>query len=151
MTFPVMTTDSTLDRAIREGNPPVLGRRAEEAPPRRKPLTECFWLLLAPNVAAAYLPGLFWVHDLAGSGSSSLVYIYSPIALSALFHIGSSSLVPLTIYLSAFLCVIAELSFLLQRWRMAMLVMPVLLFFLCLVQGLMFAAFLRGIDAMGHS
>jgi hypothetical protein len=34
---------------------------------------------------------------------------------------------------------------------MAMLVMPVLLFFLCLVQGLMFAAFLRGIDAMGHS
>jgi len=147
----VMTPDDAFDGAIREGDPPFGGRRTAEVPPRPKRLCAGFWLLLVLNVIAAYLPGLFWVHDLPGSGSSALIYLYSPIAFSLLFLIGTTSLIPPTIFLGAFLCAIAALSFLLQRSRIAKVVMPVALFFLCLAQGLMFAAALRGIDAIGHS
>ncbi|MBL8828656.1 MAG: hypothetical protein JNM18_16865 [Planctomycetaceae bacterium] len=146
-----MTPDDAFDGAIREGDPPLGGRRAAEVPPASKRLCASFWLLLSLNVIAAYLPGLFWVHALPGSGSSALNYFYSPIAFSLLFLIGTTSLIPPTIFLGAFLCMIVALSFLLQRSRIAMLAMPILLLILCLVQGLMFAGMLIGIDAIGHS
>ena len=123
-----MTPVNAFDGAIRKGDPPLGGSRTAEVPPSPKRLCAGFWLLLVLNVVAAYLPGLLWVHDLPGSGKSALIYFYSPI-FSLLFLIGTTSLIPPTIFLGAFLCGIAALSFLLQRSRSAMVVMPVVLFF----------------------
>ena len=148
----VMNPDDPLNGAIREGDPPF---RSEKPPENAlsNPIrfSAYFWLLLILNVAAAYSSAPFWIYDLPGSGSSAMILLYSPIAISLLFLMGSSSLVLPTVFLVSFLLLIATLSFLLRRSRIAIAVTPILVFLICLAQGLVFAWIIRGIDAIGHS
>jgi hypothetical protein len=141
-----------IDGAIREGDPPIGGGMPRaNASPNANRLSRYFWLLLFLNIAAAYCPSLFWMNDLPGSGSAAEFFPYSPIAISLLFLIGFKSMVFPTVLLCGFLSLIVALSFLFQRSRIVIIAMPGALFLLCLVQGLVFAAALRGIDAIGHS
>lgn len=146
-----MTSNDISDNAIRESDPARLGKWATQQPPSPTRLSAQFAMLLVLNLVAAYVPGLFWVPGLPGSGSSALIYLFSPVAPLLLFLMGSSSLILPTSFLGSFICVIMTLSFLLRRSRIAMIAMPVLLFFLCLIQGLWFAEAIRGIDAIGNS
>ena len=110
-----------------------------------------FWLLLTLNLLAAYLPSLVWVEEVSAFGNQCLWYLYSPICFLVLFLKETNSLLPLTVILIVFWCVIMGASWAMRRERIAMAVMPLLLFVVSLLQGLLFADFLRGLDAIGHS
>lgn len=143
-----MTPDDSFDGDFRKCDPSVTGSSSTVGSLRTNRLGAGFRLLLILNILSAYLPGLFWLHNLPGSDGSALFYLYSPIAISLLFLIGSNSLILPTIFLGTFFYGITLLSILLQRSRLALFTMPILLFILCLAQGLVFAKVIRGLNAI---
>jgi hypothetical protein len=109
-----------------------------------------FLLFLVSNLMAAYAPGVLWLPSLPGYGASPWLLPLSPVLL-VMFLLGSENPVACCAVLVAFLLLIATLSAQLYRLRPAWVILPGVLFLLSLVQGLLLAEIVRGIDAIGHS
>jgi hypothetical protein len=108
-----------------------------------------FATFLLLNLAAAYAPGLCWVPSLPGSGSPWLLPL-SPVMIIVLL-VWSDNPVVLGTVLTTFLLVLVAFSAWLHRLPWARVFLPGLLFVLSLLQGLLAARIISGIDAIGHS
>lgn len=109
-----------------------------------------FLLFLVGNLAAAYTPGVLWLPGLPGEGASPWLLPDSPVLLVMFFLDWENPLAWCTVFV-AFLILIATLSALWRRFRLAWFVLSSVLFVASLIQGLLVAAIVRGIDAIGHS
>jgi hypothetical protein len=97
------------------------------------------------NLAAAYAPGLFWVPFLRGIEDRFLVFLFSPVLFGASDAFGGWSV----LFLYFLVLVVASISF--YQSRLARILVPVSLFAYSVVQGIMFASFVRGLNALGRS
>ena len=110
-----------------------------------------FLLFLAINLAAAYTPGVFWLPLLPGHGAGPWLIPLSPI-LFIMFCLNSENPLVYGAVLVAFLLLIFLLSAqLYQLAPPARIILPVVLFVLSLMQGLLVTHIFQGIDAIGHS
>lgn len=99
------------------------------------------------NLLAAYLPSLYWMA--AMSPDNPLAYLWSPVCLAVLWVWTLSDAVALAI-LAVFVLAILALSLLCYAWRFKWAV-PGVIFAACFLQGLLSAALIAGINAIGHS
>jgi hypothetical protein len=109
-----------------------------------------FLLFLIGNLAAAYAPGVFWVPSLPGRGASPWLWPLSPVLL-VMFLLDSETPVACWAVLATFLLLIAALTALWCRLRLAWVILAGALFVASLAQGLLIVEIVRGIDAIGHS
>jgi hypothetical protein len=109
-----------------------------------------FNLFLTGNIAAAFAPGVFWLPSLPGQGASPWLVPLSPILL-LMFSLDTDNPLACGAVLLTFLLLVACLTFLSQRFPSARIIVPTALFVLSLMQGLLVAAIVRGIDAIGQS
>ena len=111
---------------------------------------ESGWLLLSLNLAAVYFASLMWVPTLPGPGSTPEVWLISPVAFLLLLWWVTNRLAGLLIW-GAFMMLLTILSIAIPRSRAVLIAMPIMLFVLSLLQGLLTARIIDGIHAMGHS
>jgi hypothetical protein len=120
---------------------------------RRKPMSNksiTFVMFLCLNLLAAYSPSAFWVPDLPGSASLGWKYLFSPVGLILLLG-DVMNPVAAWFVLIAFLTVIGLASALLYHSKTAWLTVPCVVAVYSLLQGLLVARAISGIDAIGHS
>lgn len=108
-----------------------------------------FLRLLFLNVLAAYAPGLLWVGSLPAGAHKGLIFLFSPVLLIALGT--DDSLLLGWFCLGGFFVTVVFLSAVGSRSRTATMVIPCIVFAASLVQGLLVASVIAGIDAIGHS
>ena len=106
-----------------------------------------FWGL---NLLAAYAPALLYVPGLAGSASLGWKFLFSPVLLAGLLLSATDPVVAWCILL-AFVGVLGLISAGLCRSRKAWIAAPCVVWFYSLLQGLLAAQIISGIDAIGHS
>jgi hypothetical protein len=106
-----------------------------------------FW---GVNLLAAYAPALLYVPGLAGSGSAGWKFLLSPVLLAELLLWATD---PLKIWciLTAFVSALGLVSAVLCRAPKAWVVVPCVVGIYSLLQGLLAAQLISGIDAIGHS
>jgi hypothetical protein len=109
-----------------------------------------FLAFLCLNLVAAYAPGLLWVTDLPGSASTGWKFLFSPVLLVLLMVWVTNDVVGWCV-LIGFVVLIGLASAFLYRWRMSWLVLPCAIIAYSLIQGLLAAQIISGIDAIGHS
>ena len=120
--------------------------QSQEAPERRGPAV---LLLVFINLVAGYAPSPFWLATLPGDGASALILLFSPI--SWVFIQGVNSLWIASLLLFGFFVVVFCSSVASCQSRTARFAVPGCIFAYSLAQGMLFAAFVRGIDALGRS
>src|SRR5437016_2555882 len=109
-----------------------------------------FWAFLGLNLLAAYIPAVLWVPGLPGSASAGWKFLFSPVFL-ALLMVEETNPVVAWCVLIAFLVLVGRASALLYHSKTAWLTMPGVVTIYCLLQGLLAAQIISGIDAIGHS
>jgi hypothetical protein len=109
-----------------------------------------FWAFLCLNVLAAYAPALLWVWDVPGSANTGWEFLISPVALVLLIVWVTNEIVGWGI-LIGFILLIGLASSFAYRWGMGRIALPCVLVVYSLIQGLLAAGIISGIDAMGHS
>src|SRR5438093_208340 len=77
-----------------------------------------FTAFLLLNLLAAYMPAVFWVPDLPGSGGKEWILVFSPVGLVLLFLDPMGAGVAWCV-LIAFLLLVTLISALFYRWRRA--------------------------------
>jgi hypothetical protein len=106
-----------------------------------------FWGL---NLLAAYVPALLYVPGLAGSASVGWKFLFSPVLLAGLLLWATDPVVAWCILL-AFVGALGLTSAGLCWSRKAWVVVPSVVGLYSLLQGLVAAHIISGIDAIGHS
>jgi hypothetical protein len=99
------------------------------------------------NILAANAPTPFWLLSIRGNGVSPLSPLFSPVVLLS----GNNNLWVGWSLLIGFYAVVVLMSANGHRSKTARLAIPAILFGYSLAQGLVFAAWITGIDAIGHS
>lgn len=108
-----------------------------------------FATFLVVNLSAAYVPAFFWVPDLPGTASEEWKFLISPVAFILLW-INAKDVMVCWVVLGIFFLSIGLLSAVLYRSRTAAwLFVPSVIFVISLLQGLLFAEIIRGIDGIG--
>lgn len=107
--------------------------------------------LLGRCVLASYFPGLFWVFTIPAAGGHGLSFMLSPVALPMVLIDDSYGLGYAMACPFSFILCIVLLAYFFQRTRSAAFVLPMFFFFICLVQGVICAHLLAGLDSIGKS
>ncbi len=105
---------------------------------------------LGLNLLAAYAPSLLCLPKLAGTGSTFWTLLLFPVLLAEILLWATNTLVALSV-LSAFVAALALVSCAFCRTKKAWVVTPGIVALYSLLQGLMAATIIDGIDAIGHS
>ncbi len=106
--------------------------------------------LLCLNVLAAYAPAILWVPGLPGSASIGWKFLLSPVMFAELLVWSTSPTVAWGVLLT-FLALVGLASALLHYSKTAWTALPCLIGVYSLLQGLLAAQIVNGIDAIGHS
>ena len=110
-----------------------------------------FLALLGLNLLAAYAPAVLWVPGVAGSMSAAgWKFLFSPVLFALIMASATHPAVAWCI-LIAFLIGFSGVTAVVCRWKTAWYVMPWIVLAYSLMQGLLGAHIINGIDAIGHS
>src|SRR5262249_18264638 len=115
----------------------------------RKKVTE-FFIFWGLNVAAAYLPAFLYMPDLLGPTSDEWALLFAPVLLPALL-LSLSNAVVYWCTLLYFFVMLGLVSAGLCRSRKAWFLLPCFVAVYSLLQGLLAAHIIHGIDGIGHS